>query len=319
MSDVPGDDAELREALKQATARLAEARAANSRLPSLQQELASEGEQLSGLREKLAREQQDVDRLSGLSLTHLWTALTNRTEQKLSDEQKDVDVLLVEVASREQSLKQRQTTVAIAQEQAGQTPTLAKRQRELVDALAQRQVSAGGAAAARINDLVTAMTKQAEAVKQLDEVISAAKAAKSLLDKMDSSLSSASSWSTYDTWFGGGIIASSIKHNRVDEATSLIAETHSALRTLAAESNDVRDLVQVSAPEISQTLRTVDIWFDNIFTDWMVGDRIRASVEAVRKTQGEVVALYADAKSKRSQAAEEFAQREREYLQIFTG
>ena len=318
MSDSSADDAELRDALKQATTQLADARASSNRLPSLRAEIADERGRLQRLRATLAAEQQDVDHLTGLSLTHLWSALTGRTDQKRSEEQKEVDALLVEVASSERAFKQRQTTLAIVQKRASEVPACQQRQRELVDELAQRLVAKGSPDAAKITELTGVMLKQSEAVTQLDEVIRAAEPAMSLLGRMDSLLRSASSWSTYDTWFGGGIISSSIKHNRVDEASSLIGDAHSALRLLAAEVSDVTDLVAVSAPEISPGLRTADIWFDNIFSDWMVGDRIRASAESVRRTQGQVGALYADAKSRRAQAADQLAQSEREYLQLFT-
>ena len=99
-----------------------------------------------------------------------------------------------------------------------------------------------------------------------------ATAASALLDAARGHLGSAESWSTYDTWFGGGLLASSVKHDRIDGASDRIGEAQQALFEFARELADVDAVPTVRADlGISPTSRTVDVWFDNVFTDLSVG------------------------------------------------
>ncbi len=71
------------------------------------------------------------------------------------------------------------------------------------------------------------------------EAIAAADAATAALWQVDDVLRSASGWSTYDTWFGGGVIASSVKHNRMDEAAQAAAVADQRLAVLHVELADI--------------------------------------------------------------------------------
>ena len=90
-------------------------------------------------------------------------------------------------------------------------------------------------------------------------------AARSALTEMTQDLSSAHAWGTYDTWFGGGIVASAVKHNRIDSANDAASRLRGALDRLRSELADVR--LDATDLQISGGRRTMDIWFDNIFTD----------------------------------------------------
>ena len=91
-------------------------------------------------------------------------------------------------------------------------------------------------------------------------------------------LGSADSWSAYDTWFGGGLISSSIKHDRIDDAGRRIAQAQEALVDLARELGEVQDVAGLRADlGISPTTRTFDVWFDNLFSDLSVRSSIQDS------------------------------------------
>ena len=91
-------------------------------------------------------------------------------------------------------------------------------------------------------------------------------------------LGSADSWSAYDTWFGGGLVSSSIKHDRIDAAGRLIAAAQDALVDLARELADVESVAGLRADlGISPTARTFDVWFDNVFSDLSVRSSIKDS------------------------------------------
>ena len=91
-------------------------------------------------------------------------------------------------------------------------------------------------------------------------------------------LGSADSWSAYDTWFGGGLVSSSIKHDRIDAAGRSHRAAQDALVDLARELADVESVAGLRADlGISPTARTFDVWFDNIFSDLSVRSSIKDS------------------------------------------
>lgn len=103
----------------------------------------------------------------------------------------------------------------------------------------------------------------------------AAEAAAAALGQVSELLGSAGSWSTYDTWLGGGTISSAVKHDRLDQAQRAATRAEEMLGRLRRELADVGGAPDVvPALGMSGMTRFVDIWFDNIVTDFGVGRRI---------------------------------------------
>ncbi len=155
--------------------------------------------------------------------------------------------------------------------------------------------AAGDARAGTFAQLLTTERSLDEQDRQLTEADSALAAARSALTEMTQDLSSAHAWGTYDTWFGGGIVASAVKHNRIDSANDAASRLRGALDRLRSELADVR--LDATDLQISGGRRTMDIWFDNIFTD--------ASVQADIKEQQD---RAADLDSGLSQVAAKLAE-----------
>jgi hypothetical protein len=118
--------------------------------------------------------------------------------------------------------------------------------------------------------------------REIDEAIRAAHAAVQALWVATERLGSGGSWSTYDTWLGGGMIGSMVKHDRLDQAQQAASYAESRLAVLRSDLADVGVGAEV-APDLSldRTMRFVDIWFDNIVTDLAVGQRISKAKETV--------------------------------------
>jgi hypothetical protein len=144
-------------------------------------------------------------------------------------------------------------------------------------------------------------------LKETGEAISAADGATAALASVQEVLRSASGWSTYDTWFGGGMIASSVKHDRMDEAAQAAAVADQRLATLRFELADITGPALGTAPQLALSGGTkfADVWFDNFFTDLAVADRIRQaqqqvtdSAEIVERLQGRLTARASAAQAR---------------------
>lgn len=130
------------------------------------------------------------------------------------------------------------------------------------------------------------LTEVAEAIGAVAAARQAANVAAHELDK-------AHSWGTYDTWFGGGMLSSSIKHDRIDSTNNAMAKVQSALISARKELADVA--VELAVPDLSRVgaHRTMDVWFDNIFSDLGTQSRIKDGQAAVQRLRTELVQVNA--------------------------
>jgi hypothetical protein len=70
------------------------------------------------------------------------------------------------------------------------------------------------------------------------------------------------------------MIGDAMKYSRMDEAQRLLHAADQAMRTLRTELADVGVHAVVADLAVDGLTQTFDIWFDNIFSDWSVRDRI---------------------------------------------
>ena len=121
--------------------------------------------------------------------------------------------------------------------------------------------------------------------KERAEAIEAGKRAKRSLTNALNALDSARSWGIFDI-LGGGLISSLAKHSKMDDASEYIEEAKADLMAFSDELDDIQEYTNID-------LSTGDFWgfadwfFDGLFSDWVMQDRIneaRSQVQnAIRK------------------------------------
>jgi len=119
-------------------------------------------------------------------------------------------------------------------------------------------------------------TADADQLREIREAQEACEAALTALGEAQRKVDSARSWGTYDTWFGGGLFSSLIKHDRIDQAESYMRAVDDALNRLRRELADVSmDGAAIGGVGVTELTRTLDVWFDNFFSDLAVQSRLR--------------------------------------------
>ena len=120
-------------------------------------------------------------------------------------------------------------------------------------------------------------------ITELKQALSTLAHAKATVKNTLKSLKSAQNWTTYDIFVRGGIITHMAKYSHIDEAEKNYHLLSSQLRHLNSELNDIADLTLFEFNEISSTQRSVDIWFDNIFTDLSVHNKVKGNTEQMTR------------------------------------
>jgi len=146
--------------------------------------------------------------------------------------------------------------------------------------------AAGGAVAEDILRAEERIAYLDEQAKELKEAQSAGRAALSVADEVLSSLDSADGWATWDL-FGGGLIADMAKHGHLDDAQDAVERLQVQLRRFKSELADVSIEADMQV-NIDGFLRFADYFFDGLFADWVVKDRISQSDSQVRQTISQI-------------------------------
>ncbi|MDD1504708.1 hypothetical protein PVA17_18350 [Lysinibacillus sp. CNPSo 3705] len=131
------------------------------------------------------------------------------------------------------------------------------------------------------------LTKQL--ILEIGEAEEAGEAALTKLGQAAESLHSASGYSAWDTFFGGGLIATHLKHDALDESENYLHNAQIALQRFQNELLDVQDMSTKSlAVETDGFVKFADYFFDDIFSAWSVHSKISTAREQVSRVQDDV-------------------------------
>ena len=247
---------------------------------------------LDAARQQYAGKEMDVRKLEHLSLTRVLAALHGARQDALAREIAEADAASYRIAQARQRLDGVQAQLARL---AGRQAQLAGAPQAYADALVAKEQYLTHSADPRGARLLTLADEHGQLTAELNELRRAsddADAAVQALAEVQDRLGTAASWSTFDTYFDHGMVANTIKHDRIDQAAQA---AHAADQRLAALRADLADLggSEPTAPklEISSGFKFADIFFNNIFTDLTVGQHIRDAQDNVDRSVQQVRAL----------------------------
>jgi len=277
------DDIEQRlAAAAQAVRELEVTRQRSADLQARQDHLGSE---LAALQAQSQQEQKDVDRLEHLSLSRVFASMKGSREEALTQEQAEANAVRVRVADAQARLEAVRSELQAAQNRLDQLASapqtyaamLAEKERHLTESDDPRR--------ATLLSLADERGRLNAELAEMNQAMAAADAARQALSVVEDKLGSASGWNTYDTFFGGGMLATAMEHSRLDDAAAAAAE---ADRRMAVLRTDLTELDQVAETSpmitLSSATRFVDLWFNNIFTDLAVRDRIQQGKQNVAQS-----------------------------------
>lgn len=290
---------EVEERLSRLAQQLREREIIGSRLALLRRRQGELTAELDQLRKQHALEQRDVEKLESLSLTRVVAGLrgVGRREDRLVRERAEADAARYRVAEAGQRLAAIERELALAE---ARWSELADAPAGFAAALDDKEAwvrAVGGPVADQMIGLAQERGRTEAELRELAEATRAAGVAEQAMAAVAEKLGSAASWSAYDTFFGGGLIASSFKHDRLDQAARLAAYADRCLAVLRTELADVGIVRPVGRIGVDRGTRLLDVWFDNIFTDLAVRDHIkraRANLDDARRRVAAVRRQLAD-------------------------
>ncbi len=239
------------------------------------------------LRVAFRKEQEDVEKLEGKSLANYFFQVIGKLDDKLDQERQEAYAARVKLDAAQRELDGIDQDIMEIQSQLAEIRIA---EAEFVQELDKKRAalrSSGTPEGDRIIEIEQKIGALEAQKKEIKEAISAGSSAKGTADRILSELDSADSWNTWDMFGGGGIITHMAKHGHLDEAQELVQELQSKLRHFKTELADIQISANLQV-NIDGFLRFADYFFDGLFADWAVGDRISQSQDAVMNTKCQI-------------------------------
>lgn len=239
------------------------------------------------LRVEHRSEQEDVEKLEGRSLANYFYQLFGKLDEKLSEERREASAAKVKLDAAERELAAVDCEIEEIKSQLQELYGCEQAYTAALEAKRNAVKTSGTPTAAQILELEEKIAFLESQKKEIREAISAGHSAMGTADSVLSELEDADGWNTWDMLGGGGIITHMAKHSHLDEAQEKVEQLQSKLRRFKTELADI-DIHADMQVSIDGFLRFADYFFDGLFADWAVGDKISESQSSVQKVKGQI-------------------------------
>lgn len=276
-----------KEQLDQLREKMARKRKLSTEVAALEDQRSGLAARVQQLKEETYKEQLDVDQLENFSAAKLFYQIMGKLDERLEKEQAELYAAALRYDSARQELHAVEADLAARREELSLLGNCEAEYSRLLEARARElRQDPQSPTARRLLALEERQAQLAARSKELQEAIHAGYDALSDISSIESALSSAEGWGTWDV-FGGGLISDLAKYSHLDDAQQQINGLQRSLSRFRTELADVdiRTGIQV---EVDSFLRFADYFFDNIFTDWAVLDRIRRTQSQIHEVDGSV-------------------------------
>lgn len=272
--------------LQEQMARSKQLEAMIKELRSQRDSLAAEVRELESIK---LEEQADVDRLEGRSLAAFFYNVIGKMDEQLDKERQEAYAARVKYDAAARELEGVEADLRRYESELSALRGCEHRYDEVLKEKADAIKAAGGSNGEEILKLEERNAFLESQKKELQEAISAGNAALSTTQQVLSSLDSAEGWGTWDL-FGGGLVADLAKHSHLDEAQGAIEQLQSQLRRFKTELADVTIQADMQV-NVDGFLRFADYFFDGLFADWAVLDKINQSQSQVQNTKSQIAGV----------------------------
>ena len=277
------------EKLQQLQEQMARSKQLEAMIKELRNQRDSLTAQVRELESIKLEEQADVDRLEGRSLAAFFYNVIGKMDEQLDKERQEAYAARVKYDAAARELEGVEADLRRYESELSALRGCEHRYDEVLKEKADAIKAAGGSNGEEILKLEERNAFLESQKKELQEAISAGNAALSTTQQVLSSLDSAEGWGTWDL-FGGGLVADLAKHSHLDEAQGAIEQLQSQLRRFKTELADVTIQTDMQV-NVDGFLRFADYFFDGLFADRAVLDKINQSQSQVQNTKSQIASV----------------------------
>ncbi|MFC5590089.1 hypothetical protein ACFPRA_14370 [Sporosarcina soli] len=229
------------------------------------------------LQKQLTKEQQDVVQLGKFSFMNKIKEWTGKWDEQMEKEMAEVAEVELQYNEAEKTVTDLEAEVGRLRE-AMKNPEFAYIDEEWADFLQEKETwirQNDSVAHATLQKIADDRVRVRSMLREIEEARDAGSKAIRALNAALDKLGSAEGMSIWDTFLGGGLVVSALKYSEMNSSDDLVHRAQRALRHFETELMDVQNAATESFKVNNNDIFTfTDVFFDNIFSDWMVHSRI---------------------------------------------
>ena len=258
-----------------------------AKLRELERQRAEYDRRVVSMRVAFREEQADVEKLEGRSLANYFFQVVGKLDDKLTKERQEAYAARVKLDAAERELAAIDGDI---QDLYARLSDIRRAQEQYDAAILQKHIDvrdSNTTEGERLREMDAALASLEAYRKEIREAINAGSSAQATADRILGELESADNWNTWDMFGGGGMITHMAKHSHLDQAQDLTEELQQKLRRFKTELADIQ-ITADSQVNIDGFLRFADYFFDGLFVDWSVGNRIKQSRTSISDTRKQI-------------------------------
>lgn len=243
---------------------------ANSRLKSKEERSVQ-------LKQVLEKEYHDVEQLDKLNLTALFYSILANKDKKQEKERQEYLKAKLQYEEAIKEIKLIKRTVEQLRIQINLLKNSEEKYQLLLREKEEFLLSLEDESSKNLQGVIDDINAAALHIQEIEEVLQEAEPALHYLNETFNQLQSAESWGTFDM-IGGGLLVTSIKHGKIDEARLGISKAQFYLDNLSRELRDVVLPTQLNESiDIGDFNSFGDYIFDGLIFDFIVQEKISKS------------------------------------------
>ena len=233
-----------------------------------------------------AKEERDVEKLEKLTWSSIMASLRGNKDEDLDREKREAYAARLRLQEAERQLAEIRSEIRIRQDRLSMSADCERKYQALLLEKAEEARKQNPVLAEKLTEIEARELGLTSRRKELREALVAGQQALVHIHAAMDDLHSAGNWGTWDI-LGGGLIADAMKYSAMDEAQKNMELVQSDLRRYKAE---LADVAHTAAFDLQPGgfLQFADFFWDNIFTDFAVRDKIYQSQDQMQELKIQV-------------------------------
>jgi hypothetical protein len=234
---------------------------------------------LQVLGDMLKKEEKDVTKLEGTSISSIFLDMIGKKEDKLDKEREEYLVAKIKYEECLKDIEKLEKEIIWCNNEVKDYIGVKEEYDGLLREKENLILSGSGEEGRKLRENQDRLSEINLQQKEIREAIDAGKRANNSLLDMKENLSSAKSWGVWDM-MGGGLISNIAKHSAIDKASISGKNVEHYLKIFKKELSDVNQFTDFKI-DISSFTKFADFFFDGFFVDWFVQSKINNSLSNV--------------------------------------
>ena len=255
------------------------------------------------LRGMLKKEEKDVTKLEGTSISSMFLDMIGKKEDKLDKEREEYLVAKMKYEECLKDIEKLEEEIIWCNNELRDYIEVKEEYDRLLREKENLILSGSSEEGRKLRENQDRLCELNLQQKEVKEAIDAGKRANNALLDMKDNLSSAKSWGVWDM-MGGGLLSNMAKHSAIDKASNSGKNAEHYLKVFKKELSDVNQFTDLKI-DITSFTKFADFFFDGFFVDWFVQSKINNSLSNVSNTYERIDSIISELNRDLSQITQE--------------